>query len=169
MLARIIVQEYSHLHSLQLADNSTKNQPIDVLIRSDYYWDFAEGDPICGRSAPTVINSKFGWLLSGLMKETSYTTRTSSNVVSNLSISVFDTIPHDVVNEDDEMLNTLKQFWEKETIGIKESTTDVQLTIASEFMKPKISHNGRYYKVGLLWKDNCMPTSDNYDFSVLRF
>ena len=75
------------------------------------------------------------------MKETSYTTRTSSNVVSNLIISGFDTIPHDVVNEDDEMLNTctLKQFWETETIGIKESTTDLQPTGASEFTKLEIS------------------------------
>ena len=102
------------------------------------------------------------------MKETSYTTRTSSNVVSNLIISGFDTIPHDVMNEDDEMLNTLKQFWETETIGIKESTTDLQPTSASEFTKPEISHNGRYYEVGLPWKDNCMPTSDNYGLSVSR-
>ncbi len=168
MPARINVREYSHLHGLQLADSSTENQPIDILIGSDYYWDFVEGDPIRGQSGPTAINSKFGWLLSGPMKETSYTTRTSSNVVSNLIISGFDTIPHDVMNEDDEMLNTLKQFWETETIGIKESTTDLQPTSASEFTKPEISHNGRYYEVGLPWKDNCMPTSDNYGLSVSR-
>ena len=141
MPARINVREHSQLHGLQLADSSTENQSIDILIGSDYYWDFVAGDPIHGQSGPTAINSKSGWLLSSPTKETSYTTRTSSNVVSNLIISGFDTIPHDVLNEDDEMLNTLKQFWETETIGIKESTTDLQPTIASEFTKPEISHN----------------------------
>lgn len=67
------------------------------------------------------------------------------------------------------MLNyTLKQFWETEAIGIKESTTDINPSITPEFTKPKISHNGRYYEASLPWKDDCMPTSNNYGLCVSR-
>lgn len=34
---KVNVKKYSHLHGLQLADSSIENQPIDVLIGSDYY------------------------------------------------------------------------------------------------------------------------------------
>ena len=71
--------------------------------------------------------------------------------------------------ENDEMLNyTLKQFWETEAIGIKESTTDINPSITPEFTKPTISHNGRYYEASLPWKDDCMPTSNNYGLCVSR-
>ena len=67
------------------------------------------------------------------------------------------------------MLNyTLKQFWETEAIGIKESTIDINPSITPEFTKPKISHNGRYYELSLPWKDDCMPTSNNYGLCVSR-
>ena len=57
---KVNVKEYSHLHGLQLADSSIENQPIDVLIGSDYYWEFIEGETIRGHAGPTAINSKFG-------------------------------------------------------------------------------------------------------------
>ena len=163
---KVNIREYPHLHGLQMADSSKDDQPIDLLIGSDYYWDFVEGDAIRGQSGPTAIDSKFGWLLSGPI---SSTTRSSSKVVSNLVVSGFHTIPHDIVNEDDEMLNTLKQFWETETIGIKESTIGVSSTIThNELARPKVSHDGQHYEVGLPWKENCMPPSDNYGLSVSR-
>ena len=122
---KVNVKEYSHLHGLQLADSSIENQtPIDVLIVSDYYWEFIEGETVRGHAGPTAINSKFGWLLSGPVRKT--TNCTSSKVVSNLAVSGFNAVPHDIVPKNDEMLNyTLKQFWETEAIGIKESTTDI--------------------------------------------
>ena len=164
---KVNVKEYSHLHGLQLADSSIENQPIDVLIGSDYHWEFIEGETVRGHAGPTAINSKFGWLLSGPVRKT--TNCTSSKVVSNLVVSGFNAVPHDIVPKNDEMLNyTLKQFWETEAIGIKESTIDINPSITPEFTKPKISHNGRYYEASLPWKDDCMPTSNNYGLCVSR-
>lgn len=56
-----------HLEGLELADNFDNTESIDVLIGSDYYWDFVSGDSIKGDQGPTAVNSKFGWLLSGPM------------------------------------------------------------------------------------------------------
>ena len=82
--AKVNIREYPHLHGLQMADSSKDDQPIDLLIGSDYYWDFVEADAIRGQSGPTAIDSKFGWLLSGPI---SATTRSSSKVVSNLVVT----------------------------------------------------------------------------------
>ena len=61
----IKVGQYPHLQGLQLADSPDSNESVDVLIRSDYYWDFIEGDIVRGEFGPVAIDSKFGWFLSG--------------------------------------------------------------------------------------------------------
>jgi len=37
-----------------------------MLIESDFYCDIVTGDIRCGNEGPVAVNSKFGWLLSGL-------------------------------------------------------------------------------------------------------
>ena len=58
------VSKYPHLQGLQLADSSKSQNSSDVLIGSDYYWDFVTGDTVHGEFGPTAINSKFRWLVS---------------------------------------------------------------------------------------------------------
>ena len=62
---RVDASSYPHLHRLQLADCSDSQDLIDVLIGSDYYWDFVTNEIVRGDFGPTAINSKFKWLLSG--------------------------------------------------------------------------------------------------------
>ena len=55
------------LEGLELADdfdNFDNTESIDVLIGSDYYWDFVSGDSIKDNQGLTAVYSKFGWLLS---------------------------------------------------------------------------------------------------------
>jgi len=57
---------YAHLDGLELADEPcTSARSIDLLIGSDYYWNFVTGETKRGVKGPITINSKFGWLLSG--------------------------------------------------------------------------------------------------------
>lgn len=110
--SKINVADYVHLEGLDFADNFDSTESIDVLIGSDYYWDFVTGDSIKGEHGPTAVDSKFGWLLSGPTHD-----RSSSNVVtSNLIISgecnsMFG-------GQDDELVESLKKFWETENTGI---------------------------------------------------
>ena len=46
LATKIEVDQYSHLRGLQLADSSDSDDSIDVLIGSDHYLDFVEGDTI---------------------------------------------------------------------------------------------------------------------------
>ena len=37
---------------------------IDVLIRSNYYWNIVTTDTVVGNHGPVAISSKLGWLVS---------------------------------------------------------------------------------------------------------
>ena len=63
--SRVDANNYPHLHGLKLADYSDSEDSIDVLIGSDYYWDFVTSEIVRGDFGPTAVNSKFGWILSG--------------------------------------------------------------------------------------------------------
>ena len=63
--SRVDANNYPHLHGLKLADYSDSEDSIDVLIGSDYCWDFVTSEIVRGDFGPTAVNSKFGWLLSG--------------------------------------------------------------------------------------------------------
>jgi len=69
----------------------------------------------CG---PVAISSKLGWLLSGPLSSTQY-----HNIVStNLIVAHGD----DVATSDNELVDTLKRFWEVEAIGITDAPVDQQ-------------------------------------------
>ena len=75
---------YPHLEGLQLADELDDNcGSIDVLIGSDCYWEIVGSETVRGDHGPTAISSKFGWLLSGPLRDPV----TSDTVSSNLVIS----------------------------------------------------------------------------------
>ena len=42
--SRVDANNYPHLHGLKLADYSDSEDSIDVLIGSDYYWDFVTSE-----------------------------------------------------------------------------------------------------------------------------
>ena len=60
-------EKYSHLQKLNLADSNPNNLPIDidVLIGTDYYWDFIRNRMVRGDGGPVAISSSLGYILSG--------------------------------------------------------------------------------------------------------
>lgn len=61
-------EAYHHLASLDLADFSSgdSTMEVDVLVVCDYYWELATGDTRRGSKGPIAINTKLGWVLSGV-------------------------------------------------------------------------------------------------------
>ena len=57
---------FPYLQGLRLADPVRTRGPleIDIIIGNDYYWSLVTREIIKG-DGPMVMNSKFGWLLSG--------------------------------------------------------------------------------------------------------
>ena len=49
---------YSHLSQLDLADISQgETLEVDMLIVSDFYWEFATGETIRGQSGPVAVRT----------------------------------------------------------------------------------------------------------------
>ena len=63
----MMVDKYAHLSNLNLVDcpRDTEFDAIDVLVGSDYYWNFVTGETCRGTDGPVAICSTLGWLLSG--------------------------------------------------------------------------------------------------------
>ena len=57
---------YPHISCLDLADDPLdETHEIDVLIGSDFYWEFVTGEVVRGEEGPVAINTTLGWMLSG--------------------------------------------------------------------------------------------------------
>lgn len=153
--SKVDVGKFPHLETLELADDFDNecDDSIDILIGSDHYWNIVEGDTIRGQSGPIAVSSKLGWLLSGPGGESVE----NNNTVSNLVISGERDYQF-CSNENDQLLNTLKNFWETETIGIKE---EVEESIDNSFIKD-LSYDGKRYVVGLPWKEEKEPIPSEY-------
>ena len=48
-----------------VGNECANNDEIDLLIGGDYYWSFVSGDSIRLNEKLVVLNSKFGYILSG--------------------------------------------------------------------------------------------------------
>ena len=111
--------DYPHLEGLQLADSLDDSYgTIDILIGTDHYWDVVTGETVRGDSGPTAVSSKFGWLLSGALRES--VIACADSVSSNLIISgdcsfVPHPLPPTPHHEKQELVNTFEKFqkfWE---------------------------------------------------------
>ena len=58
---------YAHLSDIPLADEGGRDSQleIDLLIGSDYYWQFMTGEIRRGDSGPVAVKTHLGWVLSG--------------------------------------------------------------------------------------------------------
>ena len=156
---KIKVADYVHLEGLDFADNfdNTDRESIDVLIGSDYYWDFVTGDSIKGDQGPTAVYSKFGWLLSGPTYDQSSSIAVSSNLIISGGCNL-------MFGEHDELVESMKKFWESESVGI--IPEDQSLPVDKR--KPETHFNGRNYEIGLPWKEDLQPSANSYRLSETR-
>ena len=162
---RVNIDRYPHLRYLELADHSEPGEEsIDILIGSDYYWDLVTNEIIQGEFGPTAINSKFGWLISGPtnVRNTRHDNTTASNLV--ISGEPF----FDEAREGDEITDMLKKFWETDSIGIIENIDPTSQMPFSVKRNEEISFDGQHYEVALPWKEDCLPSSNNYGMCESR-
>ena len=107
---------YAHLDGLELADEPcTSARSTDLLIGSDYHWNFVTEEMKRGVEGPIAINSRFDWLLLGSINgalDQGYVTY--SNLIIEGQYPLFQP------SADDVLANSLKDFWETESIGISD-------------------------------------------------
>ena len=136
-------RRYPYLSVLDLADRNDTESHLDVgiLIGADLYWSMVTGRTRQG-NGPTAIETKLGWVLSG--PATGLSCESTS-----MSLLTLD--------------DTLKKFWDLETIGIKTEESSVY----EEFMQNIVFRDGRYC-VHLPWKGYHPPLPDNFNLCQTR-
>ena len=133
---------YPHLHGLELADEpSSSENSIELLIGSDYYWLFVTGETRRGEEGPMAVDSKLGWLLSGPINEVScdwcYVTHT--NLIIEGEKPLFQP------SQDDVLANSLKRFWDTESVGISDTTAN-----EDELFEIDVRRKGNRYEIDSL-------------------
>ena len=149
----VYAKMHEHLSQLDLADvNKDETLRVDLLIGSDYYWEFVTGNTVRGDDGPVAIETTLGWVLSG------------PTGVSDPTLSLNVHILHvgEVTNA--ELDRDLRLFWELESLGIGETMIDPASNLFASSLQVQ---NGRY-EVSLPWRDYHEDLPDNYNLSRRR-
>ena len=153
-------ETHPHLRGLKLADPNTMEDklPIDLLIGSDNYWSLVTGNTKRGKSGPTAIQTKVGWVLSGAtgMREDTTTS-------ANLLFTTTHLLRVQTTTMEDNLDAQLKKFWDLETLGIQMEENTVQ-----DKFTQTITRQGGRYQVKLPWKPTHRPLPTNLDLCQKR-
>lgn len=146
-------EKHEHLQGLELADSSSIHDrlQVDLLIGSDFYWSLVTGTIRRGKSGPTAIHTKVGWVLSGPTDDVQETT-------TNLTFLLTHLLRIHAIPAEDSLEDRLKMFWDLETLGIQPQEQSVH----DSFIQRIKFTDGRY-QVNLPWKPTHRPLPDNLE------
>lgn len=133
---------------------------INLLIGNDYYWDFILPEKVQLSCGLYMINSKFGWILTGKYESSISNPRTETLFVNTRQ----EPLQFDVFNDPIEKFD-IERMWCLDTIGIKDSPkVNDDAKAIEQFNKTVKFVDGRY-NVTWPWKneDDNLPT--NYDLA----
>jgi hypothetical protein len=156
-----------------MADDFSSDGPPDVLIGSDYFWDFISGERIKTDDGIYLIPSKLGMLLGGRFKGHSDDTEDWPSLfclTERSSVSTFETCLSLISSEcrAKQSYPDVDEFWSLESMGIRDSPTENDDDIAlNQFNKTVYFENGRYH-VSWPWKDNSASLPVNYQLALGR-
>ena len=113
---------------------------VDLLVGSDFYWEFVTGETVRGDCGPVAIGTTLGWVLSGPTGE-------AEGEGSSVNLTCAHTLIGDVSITNKELDKTLKSLWDLESLGIEEVPSD---PVCDHFLRTLQSKDGRY-EVSLPW------------------
>ena len=145
----ISLESYPHLQSLILADSYPRGPVnVDIFIGADFYFSFMSGKCKKGETAqaPTAVESTLGWIVGGTID--SLPCKNTQSMLSTVRI--------------DPVTDTLKQFWELESIGIVDKG-DAHMSLEEEESVRQFNKGPKFdsecYEEPLLWKSDAQTTS----------
>ena len=146
----LAVKQYPHLRGLNLADNSSPSNDvdIDILIGADFYWNFVSNESRRGEQpGPVALLTRLGWVLSGPIDNYCEEVRSTTNFAATHVLWVDATTVQDVQNTN--MTEQLKKCLDLESIGIRGDESSVYDKFAEE-----VRFNGERYEAKLPFKEH---------------
>ena len=114
--AKVEINNYPHLKSLEMAsDPNQEHKPIDILIGSDFYWQFMTGKIVKEGTGLVAIESKLGWILSRVVETKKSNIGHNANEVSVTNLVLQQEVG--LLDKTHELVTQLQRFWETGTIG----------------------------------------------------
>ena len=143
------------------SDSGCDDQPIDVLVGSDLYWQFISGKVIRSETGLVAVQSKFGWILSGVVADDhSEGEITVSNLVITREVGTSEPM--------DDLKSSLQRFWKTESIGIYEEPEEKCIKTEQEQFQINIEREAERYSVNLPWKTDDHPLPTHLELSKAR-
>ena len=162
----------------KMADTIPKNMEpstVDLLIGSDYFWTIVGTDKMILPSGLFLVSSKIGYILTGSYLDPMNKQQSGQQLVTSCSVLTQVNQVVKVLNlfscTDDSFNKTpnLEDFWELETIGIRDplTLTDDDKALA-KFNESICFKDGRY-QVQWPWKCENPDLPENFDVVMSRF
>ena len=147
----IVKKSYPHLQKVWFSDVARHQDTlsIDILIASDFFWNFQAGETIRGGpDEPVAVKTSLGWVLSGPLKGKKLSSVANVNFLPS--------------TEKRKVEIDVDKLWNLDTLGIRPES-EVQ-----EFFVDNIVFTGDRYSVSLPWKAGHGPIPCNYTNSLMR-
>ena len=146
--------------------------PVEMLVGNDYYFDLLLPRKIDLRPGLCLFQSRLGWIVGGHYHTDNDTLRQPALIVSTMGIPPkgVKSTTHMLTSIDDPLFTkpNLEQFWDLESLGIRESpTTSDDDQALSNFNKTVVLADGRYF-VTWPWKEKSPDLPQNYQLAVGR-
>ena len=144
------IDQFAKLKSLDLADAPENiNRPIEILVGSDEYWGIVTGGKVIRDRGLVAVESKLGWLLSGVCEGTTGKKKSSHDSFASTNL-IFNDGDAYLQEERDDLKAQLACFWETESIGVKGESAESKIYDNKGFLR-SIQHDGTRYSVDLPW------------------
>ncbi|XP_072934806.1 uncharacterized protein [Epargyreus clarus] len=142
---------------IRLAD-PTFNIPssVDILVGAEIFWDIVGANQIhLGKNKPTLVESKLGWLLSGVVQ--------NNKNKSPVPVCMF--------TQNDRSDLDLSRFWELDTIPIKHELTSEACIRACEnsFIDSTVRNNNGQFVVTIPLKETPDSLGSSFEMAKRRF
>lgn len=149
------IQEFMRKNMLELADSEcgSKATRIEILIGSDYFWNFILDERVDITKNVSAVKTVFGWVIAGV------DFKRNKSCLQNLAV-----MKNDIVDD-------LKVLWELDSIGISAESDKLSrenIEIIEQFEKG-LSYENKRYETKLLWESNSDELDSNFENAKRRF
>ena len=157
-----VKKRYPSLKNIEFADvcPASNTMQIDLLIGSDYIWDFFDGKSVrgeeSGQGGPVAVSTKVGWVLSGPVENL------PREKLSSIQFSSTHVLRTESRVVDDTLQGDLDRLWDLDSVGIRDKDT-----VLEAFEKNLSFEDGKYL-VHLPWKEQHGLLPDNFENCVAR-
>ncbi|XP_045777259.1 uncharacterized protein LOC123875465 [Maniola jurtina] len=147
-----------------LADNGTLSDRVDILLGNDYYYTIMSTKKVRIAEDLYLIESEFGWMLSGKISE-------NNNTVEQLSVLTYCQSSCEVrLNQPDPPLDNgdLKRLWDLESIGITDSPKLSRDEEAIKHFNETTEYRDNRYYISWPWNDYPTDLPSNFGLAFGR-